>query len=428
MFRLGDYVPSANNVADTRPDAKFQVNSRWFIGPSFLFSSKETWPTEPPSQCQTQSFSDECKKHSVKHWETIGLTSTSPHELPSPVVTDHTRFSVWIRLVRATAHLYSCFDKFRSILFKIRSQPSSHSPSRHTMYIMQTSMSERLLSLPQLTADNIIFAEKQLLIQAQYESFNIEIRSIRNSEPINKKSCLAKISIYLDAEQILRVSGRTGAVCKNLPLLLHGPNPMVLDGNHLIVQLLIRHYHCKFMHGYNEAVVNELQQCYHILRLRPTVKMIASNCLSCRKRKTVPYAPPIGDLPEDRLTPSRPFSRVGLDYFGPINLQPLQDSDLLGRRDWKKGLRLADHFWQRWTREYLPIIRTRRATSSSNQPACGDVVVVVDGNLPRSCWPIGKITKVWPGKDGKVRVAEVATKGGVLKRAAKMLAPLLCQP
>lgn len=115
---------------------------------------------------------------------------------------------------------------------------------------------------------------------------------------------------------------------------------------------------------------------------------------------------------------------LGSSSNGPP-LLPLVDADLYRRQDWKKGLRLADHFWQRWTREVLPCLIQRPAAGTTRSVLkVGDLVLIVDGSLPRASWPRGRVVKIWPGKDGVVRVVEVATKAGTLKRATRMLVPL----
>ena len=37
---------------------------------------------------------------------------------------------------------------------------------------------------------------------------------------------------------------------------------------------------------------------------------------------------------------------------------------------------------------------------------------MVDENSLRRCWPLGSVTRVLPGDDGRVRAAEVRTKSG----------------
>ena len=50
-----------------------------------------------------------------------------------------------------------------------------------------------------------------------------------------------------------------------------------------------------------------------------------------------------------------------------------------------------------------------------------DLVIVVDENSPRGRWPLGRITQVLPGDDGRVRAAEVRIKSGTYLRPAAKL-------
>ncbi|XP_028159447.1 uncharacterized protein LOC114352159 [Ostrinia furnacalis] len=373
--------------------------------------------------------------------------------------------------------------------------------------------------------------------------------------------------------------------------------PIILDGTHQAVRLLIEHEHRRLAHGNNETVVNELRQEFFILNLRSTVRSVGHRCQFCRIRKATAVIPPMGNLPASRLTHHcRPFTCVGLDYFGPVqvtigrrhekryvalftclttravhlevvhdlstdaaimalrrfvarrgtpkeiwsdngtsfvgatkflrelygpklndftvnngiewrfippsapsmggawerlvrsvktalkvilkdrapkepifttllveaeaivNSRPLTHvsvgqegnealtpfhfligtsstgnhhvgavpQDLYGRTAWRKTVRLADLFWQRWLKEYLPTLVPRRSGSEveGTPLSVGDLVLIVDGNLPRGTWPRGRVKKLFPGGDNVVRVAEVSTAGGVLRRPLRKLVRL----
>jgi hypothetical protein len=56
-------------------------------------------------------------------------------------------------------------------------------------------------------------------------------------------------------------------------------------------------------------------------------------------------------------------------------------------------------------------------------------VLIVDINLPRGVWPPGRITRTFPGKDGVVRVVDVTTTVGTLRRPVwKLIILLLFKP
>lgn len=75
--------------------------------------------------------------------------------------------------------------------------------------------------------------------------------------------------------------------------------------------------------------------------------------------------------------------------------------------------------------EYLPTI-TRRTKwfKSARNISVGDIVLIVDENLPRNTWPMGRVQSVIAGKDHIVRRATVKTQHGTLDRPAVKLAVL----
>ena len=54
----------------------------------------------------------------------------------------------------------------------------------------------------------------------------------------------------------------------------------------------------------------------------------------------------------------------------------------------------------------------------------GDVVVIVDPQIPGNCWLKGVVDDVYPGEDGRVRVAKVRTIRGQFIRPCTRLARL----
>ena len=96
------------------------------------------------------------------------------------------------------------------------------------------------------------------------------------------------------------------------------------------------------------------------------------------------------------------------------------DMDL--RKRWHYAQRLADHFWQRWVREYLPTLAQRTKWHNPSRNAqIGDVVIIADNQHPRGLWPKGVIEQVYRGADDIVRSAEVRTVHGRLHRPIRKL-------
>ncbi|GBP77541.1 hypothetical protein EVAR_98994_1 [Eumeta japonica] len=86
---------------------------------------------------------------------------------------------------------------------------------------------------------------------------------------------------------------------------------------------------------------------------------------------------------------------------------------------------LLEMFWQRWLREYLPTLQRRHKWTEGRPPIkVGDAVVITDPALPRNTWPRGIVERVYPGIDGQVRVVDIRTAHGRLRRPTARLAVL----
>ena len=84
--------------------------------------------------------------------------------------------------------------------------------------------------------------------------------------------------------------------------------------------------------------------------------------------------------------------------------------DLYRRKQWRQAQFLADCFWKRGIREYVPALQQRQKwVREKGNLAIGDLVLVVDDNSPRGRWLIGRVIKTFPGPDDRVRVAEIKT-------------------
>ena len=98
-----------------------------------------------------------------------------------------------------------------------------------------------------------------------------------------------------------------------------------------------------------------------------------------------------------------------------------QKEDIYGKR-WRHVQYLADQFGKRWIREYLPTLQLRRKWIQPKRNLTdGDIVLVMDVNTPRKCWPLGRVIRSFPGKDGLVRSVEVKTSWAVFTRPVNKL-------
>lgn len=103
------------------------------------------------------------------------------------------------------------------------------------------------------------------------------------------------------------------------------------------------------------------------------------------------------------------------------------ESELLSRKRWRHSQVLADHFWAHFIKRYLPELQTRTKwiTETGKDLKTGTVVMIVDHQLPRALWPVGKVSATVPGADGKIRTAEVQVQG---RKYIRPVSKLICLP
>ncbi|XP_055523114.1 uncharacterized protein LOC129717278 [Wyeomyia smithii] len=149
-----------------------------------------------------------------------------------------------------------------------------------------------------------------------------------------------------------------------------------------------------------------------------TVILEAEAMINCRPLTFIP----LESADQEALTPNH-FLLGSSSGVKLLPMTPVDNRSTL-RSNWKLAQCICDEFWRRWVKEYLPVI-TRRCKwfEESENLAVGDLVLVVGGTA-RNQWLRGRIEKVFPGKDGRVRQALVRTSTGVIRRPAVKLAVL----
>src|SRR5207245_1271040 len=90
----------------------------------------------------------------------------------------------------------------------------------------------------------------------------------------------------------------------------------------------------------------------------------------------------ISDETEEALTPNH-FLLGRSSSAGSPGV--FTEDDMILRRLWRRTQLLADHFWRRWIKEYLPTLTRRTKWNAVTKPIeVGDIVIVIDDLLPRS--------------------------------------------
>lgn len=141
---------------------------------------------------------------------------------------------------------------------------------------------------------------------------------------------------------------------------------------------------------------------------------------------------------------AKPLGYVSADAADPDPVTP--SMLLMGRRDaslpqvsyaptavtkkrWRHSQMMADHFWSRFIQSYLPNLQVRQKWQKpTDNLTQGTVVMIVDPQIPRASWPVGRVVRVNTSPDRCVRSAEVEINGRTYLRPVARLVQLPAIP
>ena len=167
-----------------------------------------------------------------------------------------------------------------------------------------------------LTENEIQYAMNKIIKAIQNLEFGDEIQRLKTSKIISKGR-FSSLSPYLDPNDIIRVGGRL----QNSNLNEELKHSIILPKGHFS-DLIIRQAHNDFYHVGPKALMAIVRQRYWILGLRDATKRITRTCTNCIRFKGKTMQTIMAPLPKERVEMSKPFSRTGVDFAGPINVFP----------------------------------------------------------------------------------------------------------
>ncbi|KJH51956.1 hypothetical protein DICVIV_01847 [Dictyocaulus viviparus] len=125
---------------------------------------------------------------------------------------------------------------------------------------------------------------------------------------------LKALNIKQDPDGLFRCYGRLG----NSELEDNTKNPLIVLQKSWLADKIIRDCHNKGHPGIGHTM-SLVREKYWIPQLRSQIMQILRRCIQCQRFNNLPYKyPEQSDLPQTRVSRSRPFEHVGLDYFGPL--------------------------------------------------------------------------------------------------------------
>lgn len=275
------YVNTGDNPADIisrGSDLDKLINSKlWWQGPHWLSSCHTTWPKADFKFLQDTT---ERRKNN-----TSSLQVTNPDN------------SIFLR--------YSSLHKLQRIIaWILRFKNNVRSPPE-------------LRVLGPLTVSELNQSLDSLIKVVQFNSFFLEIQALKKAKPISNKSKLLSLNPFFDDDDKLRVGGRL----KHSSLDYYHKFPLLLPSNHPLTDLIIWNEHCRYMHAGVQATLAAIRQRYWIINGKNSVKRIIRKCVKCFRVNPQVVVQQMGELPEHRIKPSRPFSIVGIDFAGPFYIK-----------------------------------------------------------------------------------------------------------
>ena len=161
-------------------------------------------------------------------------------------------------------------------------------------------------------------AEDYWLMIVQRESFPKERDALEKGQPLPKNSRLLPFRPIWDKDHsVIRVGGRISYSS----LSCSQSHPVILDGRHPITKLIILSEHLRLMHAGPTLLLSSLNQRFHIVRARKTVRFVTRQCITCKRHSIKPQDQLLEQLPPERVSLAAPFEKSGVDYAGPFQIE-----------------------------------------------------------------------------------------------------------
>ena len=287
----------SNRVAFIQENLK-SLNYAWHYVPS----------KENPADIASRGCSSKYLKEAYTWWN--GPKWLVEPESKWPEVFDTTKISEKIERRVHTVSLFSVKDDY--IIDRFSSYPKIIRVFSYVFRFLKRLRGESLTEF--ITNEERNKALGWLLVLHQKKNFEADLIKLRSGKPLSRGSSILQLSPFIDKRGILRVGGRL----QNSQISFGQKHPILLHKNDQLTNCLIDYIHKKYFHAGPQLMRSTLSQQFWILNAKSAIKKRIFNCTTCIRFKGTASGQIMGNLPPNRIVPSRPFTNCGVDYAGPI--------------------------------------------------------------------------------------------------------------
>lgn len=291
----------------------FMKNTSWMSGPDFLWGPVECWPKTPSNNAECVLDDPEIKKF------TVSYIAVAQNVAPFKRLVNH--FSSWMKVKQAVAW----FMKFKALLQSLCQRRKElcaavkEISSKSNQQLIQNQMKsfKESYKTTHISLEDLDKAEQSIIRFCQKEKFSEEIASLKKGQSVKRSSPLYKLNPILQ-DDILRVGGRMSRAA----MPEDGKQPIILSKDFHIAELILQQIHKETGHGGRNHMLSELRQRFWLTSANAAIRKVCGRCVICRRLHGKAGKQIMADLPQERVLPDDPpFTRVGVDYFGPFEVR-----------------------------------------------------------------------------------------------------------
>lgn len=279
-----DLISRGTTALELREEAK------WWQGPTWLKQDSNKWPEQPITPIIPREVDAEREFKTVHLTVNGGLTKGKwfkcdmQKQKTFPLLEAYSR---WDKLLKVTSMLFRACHNFR--------KPQAR-------------------QLGTLTKNEQQRAHNYLIQLDQTNVFRREIQTFKTT----RTGTIGTLAVIWDPEtELLRINGRIQS--KNLTRDEQFPIIIPKEGDLGI--LLVRDAHEKTGHGGNQLMLQYLRTKYWLTGARQIAKNTTRQCPICFRYRMKTSEQLMAALPTIRTTPTRAFTRTGVDYAGPVMIR-----------------------------------------------------------------------------------------------------------